>query len=93
MYTLPVSTCQTPLLYLQYQEKQVVKKSTKERWSKMTTLNTIVCKEHTPNVNAISEVADTEYTFCEMCENNIERYWLEFDGDRLDMWSDWNISK
>jgi hypothetical protein len=59
----------------------------------MTTLNTIVCKEHTPFMSAISEVADTEYTFCEMCENNIERYWLEFGGDRLDMWSDWMVSK
>jgi hypothetical protein len=52
-----------------------------------------VCKTHTPNINAISEVRDTEYTFCEMCENNIERFWLEFGGDRLDMWSDWSISK
>ena len=60
----------------------------------MTTLNTItVCKEHTPHLNAISEVADTEYTFCENCENNIERFWLEFGGDRLDMWSDWSVSK
>jgi hypothetical protein len=60
----------------------------------MTTLNTItVCKEHTPNVNAISEHNDTEYTFCEVCENNIDRFWLEFDGDRLDMWSKWSVTK
>jgi hypothetical protein len=44
-------------------------------------------------MSAISEVADTQYTFCEMCENNIERFWLEFGGDRLDMWSDWMVSK
>ena len=60
----------------------------------MTTLTTnTVCKEHTPHISAISEVSDTEYTFCEVCETNIERYWLEFDGDRLDMWSDWKVSK
>ena len=56
------------------------------------TINT-VCKEHTPNISAISNVGDEQFTFCEMCENNIERFWLEFDGDRLDMWSKWTISR
>ena len=57
----------------------------------MTTLT--ICKEHTPHLSAISEVSDTEYTFCEECENNISRTWLEFDGDRLDMWSEWAVTK
>ena len=35
----------------------------------------IVCKKHTPNKSAISDVADTQFTFCEMCENNIERFY------------------
>lgn len=60
----------------------------------MTTLNTItVCKEHTPNISAISTVGDEQFTFCEVCETNIERFWLEFDGDRLDMWSKWHIPR
>lgn len=52
-----------------------------------------MCKTHTPNVSAISNVNDTQFTFCEICENNIDRFWLEFDGDRLDMWSDWSVTK
>jgi len=60
----------------------------------MTTLTiNEVCKTHTPNKNAISEHNDTEYTFCEMCENNISRFWIEFGGDRLDMWSEWSLTK
>jgi hypothetical protein len=67
----------------------------------MTTLNKItigtVCqgvpKEHTPNVSAISSINDEQFTFCEMCEQNITRFWLEFDGDRLDMWSEWKVGK
>ena len=57
----------------------------------MTTLT--ICKEHTPHLSAISSIRDEEYTFCEVCENNIDRFWLEFDGDRLDMWSEWRITK
>ena len=60
----------------------------------MTTLtNNIVCKEHTPHLSAISEVADTEYTFCEVCENNIERWYNDTDPERLSMWTDWKVSK
>jgi hypothetical protein len=59
----------------------------------MNTLEKTKCKEHTPNVSAISDVNDSQFTFCENCENNIERFWLEFGGDRLDMWSDWSVSK
>jgi hypothetical protein len=59
----------------------------------MTTLQNTICKEHTPHLSAISSHNDEEYTFCEVCENNIDRFWLEFDGDRLDMWSEWRITK
>lgn len=56
------------------------------------TINT-VCTMHTPHLSAISEVNDTQFTFCESCEQNIDRFWLEFDGDRLDMWSKWSVTK
>ena len=56
----------------------------------MTTLT--MCKEHTPNKSAISDVADTQFTFCEMCENNIERYYYDGDPERLPEWSDWKVS-
>jgi len=56
------------------------------------TINT-VCKEHTPNKSAISDVADTQFTFCEMCENNIERYYYDGDPERLPEWTDWYVSK
>ena len=56
------------------------------------TINT-VCKTHTPNLSAISSINDEEYTFCEVCENNIDRFWLEFGGELLDMWSDWSVTK
>ena len=59
----------------------------------MTTLQNTICKEHTPHLSAISSHNDEQYTFCEVCENNIDRFWLEFDGDRLDMWSEWRITK
>jgi hypothetical protein len=67
----------------------------------MTSLNTLtigtvcqgVAKEHTPKVSAISSHNDEQFTFCEMCEQNVSRTWLEFDGDRLDMWSEWKVSK
>jgi hypothetical protein len=59
----------------------------------MTTLTiNNVCKEHTPNKPAISDVADTQFTFCEMCENNIERYYYDGDPERLPEWSDWKVS-
>jgi hypothetical protein len=57
----------------------------------MTTLTT--CKTHTPNLSAISNVNDSQFTFCEVCENNIDRFWITFDGDRLDDWSKWRITK
>ena len=52
-----------------------------------------VCKKHTPNKIAKSFHNDTCYTFCEVCENNIESFYIEYDSDRLSMWSDWEVSK
>jgi hypothetical protein len=48
---------------------------------------------HTPNKSAISEYADTQFTFCEICENNIERWYNDTDPERLPMWTDWKVSK
>ena len=58
----------------------------------MISLQNTMCKTHTPNVSAISDVRDEQFTFCENCESNIERFWIE-DPDRLSWWSDWSISK
>lgn len=60
----------------------------------MTTLTiTKKCVYHTPNKSAISTVGDDQFTFCEVCEENITRFWLEYDGDRLDGWSNWKVGK
>ena len=52
-----------------------------------------VCKSHVPNKSAISEVVDTQFTFCEVCENNIERWYDDSDDERLPMWTSWKESK
>jgi hypothetical protein len=52
-----------------------------------------VCKSHVPNKSAISEIVDTQFTFCEMCENNIERWYDDSDPERLAMWTNWQVSK
>jgi hypothetical protein len=60
----------------------------------MTTLEkTTVCVEHNPYYSAISEVSDTQYTFCQDCEQNIDRFWLDYGMERLSMWSDWAVTK
>ena len=67
----------------------------------MTTLNTLtigtvcqgVAKEHTPNISAISSHNDEQFTFCEMCEQNIERWYDDSDDERLPMWREWKVSK
>ena len=51
-----------------------------------------VCKKHTPNKSAISDVADTQFTFCEVCETNIERWYDDSDPERLPMWTNWYVS-
>ena len=58
----------------------------------MTTTITM-CKEHTPNKSAISNVGDEQFTFCENCESNIERFYDDSDYERLPMWTDWYVSK
>jgi len=52
-----------------------------------------VCVSHTPNKSAISIVGDDKFTFCEVCENNIESWYNDTDPERLPMWSDWKVSK
>ena len=64
----------------------------------MTTLtltnNIDLCsKEHTPHKEAISMVNDDQYTFCEVCENNIERDYFYDDDDRLPFFTKWKVSK
>ena len=59
----------------------------------ITLINNTVCKEHTPNKSAISEVRDEQFTFCIDCEQNIERYYYDSDPERLPMWTDWKVSK
>jgi hypothetical protein len=59
----------------------------------MTTLTITKCYEHNPMKSAISEVSDTQYTFCQDCEENIERWYDDTDPERLPMWSDWKVSK
>lgn len=57
----------------------------------MTTLT--MCALHTPRIEAISSVGDLEYTFCVSCENNIERFWVFDDFDRLPFVTEWALSK
>ena len=65
----------------------------------MTTLTitnniTTTCdKGHTPHMESISHVDDTRYTFCEVCETNIESWYIYDDYDRLPFWTKWNTTK
>ena len=60
----------------------------------MTTLEKMtVCVEHNPMKSAISTVGDDQFTFCQDCEQNIERRYNDTDPERLPMWSDWKVSK
>jgi hypothetical protein len=52
-----------------------------------------VCKSHVPNKSAISEIGDNQFTFCEECENNIERYYYDSDPEQFPTWTDWKVSK
>jgi len=36
---------------------------------------------------------DVEYTFCESCEQNIDRVYFYDDYDRLPFYSDWSLTK
>ena len=57
------------------------------------TITITMCKEHTPNISAISEIGDEQFTFCENCENNIERFYDYGDIEVLPMWTDWYLTK
>ena len=80
-----------PPAILAVSRKNEVKKSSKERWSKMTTLTKT--KEHNPMLSAISSVGDEQFTFCQDCEQNIERYYDYGDIELLPMWTDWYVTK
>ena len=56
----------------------------------MTTLTKI--HEHNPMLSAISNIGDEQFTFCQDCENNIERWYNDTDPERLPMWTDWKVS-
>jgi len=43
--------------------------------------------------SAISEIRDEQFTFCQDCENNIERWYDDTDPERLPMWSRWKVTK
>jgi hypothetical protein len=55
----------------------------------MTTLTK--CVSHNPHLFAISEVSDTQYTFCQDCEQNVERWYDDTDPERLPMWTEWRV--
>jgi hypothetical protein len=61
----------------------------------MTTLTNI--HTHTPRKEAISTVygfgVDVQYTFCEDCEQNIERNYFYDDEDRLPFFTNWSVTK
>ena len=57
----------------------------------MTTLTT--CKEHNPMLSAISNVGDEQFTFCQDCEQNIDRFYIYDDYDRLPFWTNWSVTK
>ena len=59
----------------------------------MTTLLTTKCVEHNPYFSAISEVGDFQYTFCQDCEQNIERYYYDSDPEQFPTWTDWYVTK
>lgn len=59
----------------------------------MNSTMTRECVSHTPNKIAKEFHNDVCYTFCEMCEQNIESFYMDFDSDRLSGWSDWKVSK
>ena len=65
------------------------------------TINTntanLCSKGHTPHLESVSldnsNFIMIEYTFCEVCENNIDRFFIDDDYDRLPYWSKWSITK
>jgi hypothetical protein len=60
--------------------------------SKMTTLTITKCVEHNPMKSAISEIGDEQFTFCQNCEQNIERYYYDSDPEQFPTWTEWKVS-
>ena len=62
----------------------------------MITLNK-QCEKHTPHTEAITEISHNfgadQYTFCEECEQNVSRFWLDEESDRLGRWSKWHLTR
>ncbi len=55
------------------------------------------CEKHEPMVEAISTIPhsfdeDSQYTFCTICEQNIERFSF-YDDDRGSVTTKWAVSK
>ena len=55
------------------------------------------CEKHIPNTSAISTIvhdfdSDSQFTFCETCEQNIERFSF-YDDDRGSVYTKWTVSK
>jgi hypothetical protein len=44
-------------------------------------------------VSAISEIGDEQFTFCQDCEQNIERYYYDSDPEQFPTWTDWYVTK
>ena len=60
----------------------------------MTTLTITKCSpfsDHNPMKSAISNVGDEQFTFCQDCEQNIERWYDDTDPERLPMWTRWSV--
>ena len=61
----------------------------------MTTLTNT--HTHTPHMESISTIygmgVDTQFTFCEECEQNIERDYFYDDYDVLPYFTKWGVSK
>jgi hypothetical protein len=59
----------------------------------LNTITTTTCVKHVPHMESISNVNDSQYTFCEVCEQNIDRFYIDDDYDRLPFWTKWTITK
>jgi hypothetical protein len=62
----------------------------------MISLETKKCEKHTPHTEAISTIVhnfdeDTQFTFCEICEQNITRFSF-WDYDRGIVYTKWSLT-
>ena len=58
----------------------------------MNSLKIKECLKHSPVLSAVSVYNETKYTFCSECEQNVESFYIDFGGDRLNKWSDWKVT-